>query len=235
MYDFGVCPRCQMEIASERLQASPIVCNHCGFTGDRNEKIRERKLEKRKQSLMYTISAGLVAVFIGLVIWDSHILTAVPIQAKKLVGMASPNDFQSLNEICKKRGNLECQINALKELSKSHNEANAQLGKIYLLSKKFQDAETTLQKYFREGGISLDASYDYARALEELGNVEMASRYYQAILDKKPDTLQITVTKRYIKMLLDYNRKSEAKKVLASIRKKGSNTADFMETVFENL
>jgi hypothetical protein len=101
--------------------------------------------------------------------------------------------------------------------------------------KKNEEAAKTLELYFRDGGISLDASYDYARALEALGNVDMAGKYYQSILDSKPDTLQITVTKRYVQMLIDFNRRAEAKKVLASVRDKGSNTENFMDMVFQDL
>jgi glutaminase len=235
MYDFGVCKQCKMEISEERLQAQPVVCNHCGYSPSENQTRVAKSLDRKVRSTMYTISISMCFVFVGLVIWDNHILTAAPIQAKQLLGMASAEDHETMYEICKQRLNVKCQIENLKSLAKYKNEALATLGKTYLLLKKNEEAAKTLELYFRDGGISLDASYDYARALEALGNVDMAGKYYQSILDSKPDTLQITVTKRYVQMLIDFNRRAEAKKVLASVRDKGSNTENFMDMVFQDL
>ncbi|NQZ02456.1 MAG: hypothetical protein HRT45_17495 [Bdellovibrionales bacterium] len=224
-----------MEIAEERLQGRPVVCNHCGYSPSENQTRVAKRLDRRIRSMMYSISIGLGLLFMGLVVWDNHVFTAVPIQAKQVLGMSAAEDHESMYEICKKRLNVECQIEQLQQLSRYKNEALATLGKTYLLTKQYDLSAKSLEQYFQDGGLSLDASYDYARALEAVGNVDMAGKYYQSILDSKPETLQITVTKRYVQMLLDYNRRAEAKKVLASVRDKGSNTANFMDMVFQDL
>ncbi|MEO0336527.1 MAG: hypothetical protein AAF202_09035 [Pseudomonadota bacterium] len=235
MYDFGVCKQCKMEISEERLQNLPVVCNHCGYSHSDNQAKLTKRLDRKIRSSMYSISLAMGLLFVGLVIWDNYVFTAAPIQAKKLIGIASAEDYETMYEICKQRLNVKCQVENLKALSKYKNEALATLGNTYYLLKRFDESARTLEQYFQDGGISLDASYDYARALEAMGNIDMAGKYYQSIIDSKPETLQITVTKRYVQMLLDYNRKAEAKKVLASVRDKGSNTANFMDMVFQDL
>lgn len=235
MYDFGACPRCQMEIPSERLRESVIICSHCGHTTNQKQTQLEKKAEKRYVTLVTSLCAVLTMAFVLVVQWDNHVMEALPLKAKQMMGAASAGDLTRLREICKDRKNLECQVEVTQQLTRVDNEAFAELGKMQYLMGKHREAMRSFSKYFDNGGLSLDASYHYARSLEKDGQVEQAAKYYEDVIAGKPDTLQITVTKNYIKMLMEYNRKQQAKNVLANIRKRGSNTTDFMDPVFKEL
>jgi tetratricopeptide (TPR) repeat protein len=235
MYDFGACPRCKMEIESERLRNSVIVCNHCGYTAN----MVQRKIEQAAEKSFIVIATGLCALmsfaFVMAVQWDTHTFEVLPLKAKQMIGMTTASDLQRLVEICESRKNVDCQLQATEQLTRFDNEAFASLGKLHFLSNKNKQAIASFSQYFRNGGLNLEASYNFARALEKEGQVEMASQYYETVIDARPETLQITVTRHYINMLIEYNKKSEAKMVLAKIREKGANTKNFMDPVFKEL
>lgn len=235
MYNFGACPRCQLEIQSERLRSSVIVCNHCGFTGNLNQRKLEKSAEKKFITIATSVCALLTFSFVMIVKWDTYSLEVLPLKAKQLVGMSSAEDLKRIVEICEDRKNLECQISGLEDLSKIDNEARAQLGKIYFLKDQNKLAVQRFSDYFRNGGLSFEASYMFARSLEKDGQIELASQYYESVLNSKPDTLQITVTRHYINMLTEYNKRDQAKLVLSKIREMGANTKNFMDPVFKEL
>ncbi len=235
MYDFGACPRCQMEVPSERLRESVIVCSHCGFTTNQKQIQIEKKADKRYITLVSSLCAVLTMAFILIVQWDTHVLEVLPLKTKQLMGAASARDLIRIQEICEDRKNLTCQLEALQQLSRLDNEAYADLGKMLYLMGENKQAMTAFTKYFQNGGLSLDASYHFARSLEKDGQVEQASKHYEDVIAAKPGMLQITVTKNYIKMLMEYNKKKQARTVLKKIRKHGTSTSDFMDPIFKEL
>lgn len=235
MYDFGACPRCQMEIPSERLRESVIICSHCGYTTNQKQNQIEEKADKRYIALVSSICAAMTMAFVLIVQWDTHVLEAVPIKAKQMMGAASADELVRIREICEERKNLECQLEANKQLSRLDSEAYADLGKMLYLMGENKQAIAAFTKYFENGGLSLDASYHFARSLERDGQVEQASKHYEEVIAAKPDTLQITVTKNYIKMLMEYNKKKQARNVLKKIRKRGTSASDFMDPIFKEL
>lgn len=235
MYDFGSCPRCQMELSSERLQNEVIVCNHCGYTGDKVQSKKEKKAEKRFIQTLTAFCAMITVLFVMIVQWDTFFIEIIPLKTKQLAGSADLADLQRIQQICASRKNLDCQMQAYKAMAPLDNEAYAELGRMQSLLGDTKTALVSFQNYFKNGGLSLDASYNYARTLEKDGQIDKASEYYDNVLAAKPNVLQITVTKNYIKMLMDYNKKKQAKVVLLRIRRKGSNTKEFMDPVFKEL
>lgn len=235
MYDFGACPRCQMEIPSVRLRESVIVCSHCGFTTNQKQTQIEKKADKRYIAIVSSFCAAMTMAFVFIVQWDNHVIEVLPLKAKQILGAASADDLIRIREICGDRKNLTCQLETNIQLSRMDNEANADLGKMYYLIGENKKAIATFEKYFANGGLSLDASYHFARSLEKDGQVEQASKRYEDVIAAKPDTLQITVTKNYIKMLMDYDKRNQAKNVLKKIRRRGTSSSDFMDPVFKEL
>lgn len=51
MMAFGACPQCKLDISEERKKQSPVVCNHCGFTGSKILTQFEARGEKDYYSL----------------------------------------------------------------------------------------------------------------------------------------------------------------------------------------
>lgn len=237
MTNHGYCPQCKLEVAD--LRSLPfLVCPHCGFTQNKNAQTSQNEISKRFIKLSIGISAAMVIAFMHAVKWDTFFFEVLPLKAKQIVGMASAEDYGRLAEMCKVRKDSECVEDMLisKVQADTKNiEVLAELGQVQFQRNKFKDTAQTLKRYFDNGGLSMDASYTYARTLGQIGMVAESSVFYQRILDSKPETLQISVTQNYVRMLMDNGRADQAKKVIESIRIKGSNAAMFMESEFQQI
>src|SRR5690606_24630914 len=167
-----------------------------------------------------------VGVFIQAVNWDRHSFEIIPLTIKEFAGVANLNDYRRLTEICIERKKWDCTESSLAKrfaLSPhSELEALADLGEVQYKRQKVREAADSLNQYFAQGGLNLDASYTYARALSDIGDLEQASTVYDRILKSKPDTLQVTVAQNYIRVLMKAQRHRQAKEVLEEIRESGA-------------
>jgi tetratricopeptide (TPR) repeat protein len=236
---FGMCPQCKQDIAEERLRESVVICQHCGFSDQKTNKSLEKKIFKSylKASLLVTVL--LVASFIQAVNWDQYFFSIIPLKIKEMTSTASTMDLKEITRICNERKKWDCvEASLLKTYQSSPNteiEALAELGKIQFQRGETDAALQTFSTYFAQGGLSLDASYDYARSLSLRGQVDQASQVYEKILEAKPDTLQVTVAQNYVRLLMNNNRFSQAKDLLEEIRKSGSNANMFMDKEFQEI
>ncbi len=79
----------------------------------------------------------------------------------------------------------------------------------------------------------LSARYDYARALAEAGDIDLAAQNFDYILKSKPEVWQITVTQKYVTMLIKAERFNQAKLVIKKIRRQDPSASQFMETEYK--
>lgn len=236
---FGVCPRCKMEISEERLRESLVVCQHCGFSDLKSNRALDKKIYQNFVRSSVLVTGLLVLSFIQAVNWDQYSLSIIPLKVKETAGIAQLDDYKDLAQACEDRKKWDCLENSLLQSFRlspnTEIESLAKLGKIQFQRGKNAEAIQTLKTYFEQGGISLEASYDYARALSQTGMVDQASQVYQQILESKPETLQVTVAQNYIRLLMKNNRYKEAKDILETIRDSGSNANMFMDKEFQQL
>ncbi|MCB0411446.1 MAG: hypothetical protein KDD22_02900, partial [Bdellovibrionales bacterium] len=234
---FGVCPRCKSKVSEERLKEAPVICNHCGYSGSQGDQKLEKKIYNTFLKFSLILCMGLVGGFIQAVNWDHYSAEIIPLKFKEMSGTADLADYQRLTEICTKRKKWDCVENALAKrfaLSpQTELESLASLGDLQYKRLRIKEAAETLNKYFAQGGLSLDAGYTYARTLSEIGDVDQASTDYSNILKSKPETLQITVAQNYIRLLMKAQRHREAKEVLDEIRDSGANANLFMEKEYK--
>ncbi len=199
------------------------------------ERQAEREIFKRFSKVSVTLSLVVVLCFIQAIKWDSHFLSIIPLQIKSMMSSLSAHDADELAKICLERKNLDCAESALQSEATTQVEALTQLGKIQMQRQKFRESANSFGSYFRSGGLSVDASYDYAKVLGQLGMIDQASQYYERVLASKVDALQVTVTQSYVKMLIANKRSAQAKTVIDGIRAKGGNASLFMESEYAQL
>lgn len=237
MTNHGYCPQCKLEVTDNRSLPF-MVCPHCGFTQNKSFQASQQEVSKRFIKWSVGISAVMVIAFVHAVQWDTFFFEVIPLKAKQIVGMASAEDYGRLAEMCKVRKDSECVESMLisKVQADSKNvETLAELGQVQFLRNKYKESAQTLKKYFDNGGLSMDAAYTHARALGHVGMVDESALFYQRVLDAKPDTMQISVTQNYVRMLMDAGRPDQAKKVIESIRVKGENAGMFMESEMQQI
>lgn len=237
MTNHGYCPQCKLEVTDSRSLPF-FICPHCGFTHNKSDKTSQNEVSKRFIKWSVGLSAVMVISFVHAVNWDNFFFEVIPLKAKQIVGMASAQDYGRLAEMCKVRKDSECVENMLTSKVQSDSkdiEILTELGQVQFQRNKFKESAQTLKRYFDNGGLNMDASYTYARALGQIGMVDESAQFYQRVLDSKPETMQISVTQNYVRMLMDAGRADQAKKVIESIRVKGSNAAMFMESEFQQI
>lgn len=236
MLEFGACPRCKMDVSPERKKLSPVICDHCGYTLTGNEQKLEEQLQTKTIMVMGSLAAFAVASFIQLSMWDNHALDILPINAKGLIGIHSVSDAEAKAEICMDLKKWDCVETEYLLTAKADPTKFLRAGNFQMKRAKFNEAAQSYYKFFQGGGQDLEASYNYAKALAELGQVDDAVKYFDQVLAAKPGVLQITVVNNYVKLLMKHQRYDQARVLIEQIRKDGGETAgSFMESEFQQI
>jgi len=214
-----------------------VVCPSCGYTESVREAHLETHLEKRFIKIAIIVATLLIAGFYQSVNWDTYALEVIPLKIKQWSGAASPVDLDRIAEICKERRKHDCveiaygtKADIFRDL-----EALSLLGQYQVKREKFAEAVGTFKRYFDQGGLDIEASYQFAKSLGKVGQVEDSVRYFEQVLQAKPDTLQITVTQAYVKMLTDNGRAEQALKVIEDTRKTSPSANLFMQAEYKDL
>jgi tetratricopeptide (TPR) repeat protein len=235
MMEFGACPRCNQDISDERKQSAVIVCDSCGWVISSSESQFREKGEKRFVRFAVILSFIMVAGFLQLAVWDNHALEVLPLQFKELIGSSSNEDLETMAQICLERKKLDCVERDYSKLGERDMKNLLRLGKFQMNREHYNEAVNTYRNFFAKGGIDLEGSYLFARALGQVGMVDEASKYFDYVLGAKPDVLQVTVIQNYVKLLMEANRLDQAKKLIESVRNKSDTSAYFMDNEFKQI
>lgn len=232
MVSYGFCPRCKQALPDERKNNPPVICPSCGWSEtDFKYKQIDKGLQKGYIAIITSLSAIAIGAFIHLVHWDRYSVEVVPLMAKKYSQSASVEDLIRLADICEERMKYDCTSENLIQaaLFPNQKELLARAGELAFKRDQLEAARGHLESYFAQGGMDLQASYIYAQVLGDLGHVDRSTQYFEYILSSKPETLQVTITHKYVRMLINNNRHEQAKTLLQDIREKGGHLALFME------
>ena len=237
MMQFGSCPRCQQVIPNDRLYSRPLICPSCGFTENLHESTLQIGQEKKFIKIALAVTAFLIVAFYQSVHWDVYAFEILPLKIKQLSGVVSARDLDRIAEICIERKKHECVEDAYASKARIYRdtEALSLLGQYQVKREKWQEAANTFRSYFNQGGLDLEASYQFAKSLGKVGQVEDSVRYFDQVLQAKPETLQITVVQNYVKMLMDNGRKDQALQVIEETRKSSPTANSFMQAEFSEL
>ena len=235
MLQFGACPRCKLDISDERKKLKPVICNHCGFSHSGKEEMVKDLAEKQTIIIYSTFVAIALGSFMQLVNWDTHSLEVIPLKVKETIGMSSPSDSERMSEICMDLKKWDCVEINYGKVAASDVAKLPRLGNFQMKRARYNEAAQSYYGFFTKGGTDLEASYNYAKALAQLGRVDDATKYFEQVLAARPDVLQVTVVQNYVKLLMDHQRFDQAKKLIQEIRGKGPDSAMFMETEYKKI
>ncbi len=227
--EFGACPQCQLDISPERKLKRPVICNHCGFTSS-NDEIMQGKIERRSIVWFSAISVFVIAAHIQLSNWDKHSLSIIPLGVKSTLGMMSQADHEHKAEICIDLKKWDCVETSYVSIAKADSTQWQRAADFQMKRAKYAEAAQSYYQFFQNGGESLEASYSYAKALAQLGQVDEATQYFDQVLASKPDVLQVTVVQSYVKLLMDHQRYDQAKVLIDKVRAQSGVTGEqFMD------
>lgn len=235
MLEFGACPQCKLDISEDRKRAIPFICNHCGFTSSNDQKVQD-EIEKRNIWAFLGISVFVVAAHIQLANWDSHSLSIIPIAVKETIGGMSSADWEKKSEICMDLKKWDCVEASYVEVAKTEPTQWQRAGDFQMKRAHWNQAAQSYYSFFQKGGENLDVSYNYAKALAKLGQVDQAVQYFDQVLAAKPEVLQITVVTNYVQLLMEHQRYDQAKVLISKVRKdSGPAGESFMDEEFKKI
>lgn len=237
MQQLGQCPVCGTALSSEKVCGQVVICE-CGWTKSIHSNQAESKLKDRTILTMVLVSALFVGSFIHAINWDRYFFDIIPLKAKEITKMATAEDYKALIAICSSRAKSDCVEKAYQNLYRllPHQiEVLAELGHLQFLRSDMHKAVQTLKLYFASGGKSIEATYDYARALSQVGLYDEALKQFQYVLRSKPQVFQISVARTYILTLIKHNKLPQAKAAIEYYRKNSTSSAFFMDPEYRLL
>jgi tetratricopeptide (TPR) repeat protein len=235
LLEFGACPLCKQDISPERKAIQPVVCNHCGHTiSDKDKYAAENEIDKKSITIMVAFSIFAAAAYIQISNWDTSWLKIIPLGAKETIGMMNKADFEQKAQICLDLKKWDCTEAAYNHVAAQDPTLWPRAAHFEMQRAKYNEAAQSYYKFFQSGGQDLESSYNYAKALSQLGQVDDAIKYFDQVLQAKPDTLQVTVIQNYVKLLMDNKRYPQAKQLIDRVRKDGGESAgSFMESEYK--
>jgi tetratricopeptide (TPR) repeat protein len=153
-----------------------------------------------------------------------------------MVGSHGVADAEAKAEICMDLKKWDCVETEYLTIAQSNPPQYIRAGGFQMKRAKYNEAAQSYYKFFQSGGQGLEASYNYAKALAELGQVDEAVKYFDQVLAAKPDTLQVTVVTNYVKLLMKHQRYDQAKVLIQKVRTEAGPTAEsFMTAEFNEI
>lgn len=236
MLEFGACPQCKMDLSPERKMLKPMICNHCGYTSGNDEKV-QNEIEKKNIVIFSIFSVFVIAAHIQLTNWDKHYFSIIPIAVKETIGAASSSDYESKAQICMDLKKWDCVEASYIQTAKAEPTLWKRAGDFQMKRAKYAEAARSYYPLFQNGAVQdIEVSYNYAKALAAIGQVDEAVAYFDAILAARPETLQVTVVNNYVKLLMEHKRFEQAQVLISKVRKDSGPAGEaFMEEEFTKI
>jgi len=208
------CPLC----ASTMNKMSQTVYCDCGWHKSFDKKYQMKTQGKITLGLMVA-GCLLIGVFFHLKHWSSFSLSIVPLKTMQWSGWLAKKSFTQLKTICMNLKKYDCVEEAYRSFFHSSADINilAQLDHFQYNRKKFNRAAKTYKKYFINKGNDIKTAYNYARILESKGYTDKALAYYQYAIRAEPHTIQVTIMRSYIDLLMKLGKVDRAKKELSDL------------------
>ncbi len=233
---FGSCPVCKSDISQDRLQQQVTICNSCGWSDNQTAKDTEHKSTKQFIFVATLVSILMIGGFIQTVNWSFYSFEIIPLKVKHFAGIASTKDLHRIAEICTKRHKPQCVEQVHGDLLRNDSanlEVLEKYGAILVNNKKIKLAAQAYSNYFQHGGTGLKAAYEYAKVLGNLERTDESKEYFNYVIQSRPETMQVTVTQKYVDMLYKAGHYREAHKIILNFKKRGAR--HFMEAKFKEL
>lgn len=225
------CPACGRAIDSQRLFLDMVVCE-CGWTRSQRSQQAEQRRDMRTAVTLVSIAVAIVLSFIHIVRWDKYAIEITTLTAKEYMALATTPDLERKVIICRERLNHDCVAATLERLVLRNPKKLtylADLGKIRAQLQSWDLAEKSFQAYIEHGGREHEVVYELAKVYAALGQVDLASKYFDLTLSIKPDVLQVQVVRVYVSMLMGFGRYSQAQDLIYRVRRSGVNAAFFLD------
>ncbi len=205
------------------------------------------KVDQELENSMFIVTAALGAIVIAALIqiyfWDKYSLDIIPITVKEVVGATSPSDWEEKAAICTELKKWDCVEAQYRKAAQFDKSQYVRLGNFQFARGKYDRAARSFAIYFESSGNltgilkgeDTEIALTYAKALTELNQSEEAAKFYEKVLESKPDAVQVPVIHAYVKMLFKNGKYGRARVLIEDVRKSSSTAAQFMEAEYQQI
>ena len=209
------CPVC----GSSLKKAGQTSFCACGWSKSFNQKEQKQAQKSIAKNIMIA-GFGLMASIVYIGSWGSSSFEIVPLKARQWTGQMNKASFARMKHICMRLKKYDCVENAQKSFFQASGDMKAleDLGEFQYRRKRFEQAKRTYHQYFTKKGTSVKSAYNYAKLLEKTGKNDDALSYYQYALKVRPKSVQITVMRSYIDLLVKTGKSHQARQELSRLK-----------------
>lgn len=197
--------------------------------------IEKKPAEKKTALFMVILGFTLLGGLIQVVNWDKYALSVIPLQTSVLFGSATIADHEAFSQICLERKKYDCAKDHLMSLVKSDSqnlEAQLSLGLLQVRMSELPAAKETLGLYLENGGDDPRAKFNLAKVLTQQDQIGEALKIYKNLLRSKTGVFQVSVTKEYIRTLMQAKKWKLAKAAIQQARLRSQAHNAFMASEY---
>lgn len=224
-----ICPVCSNKVHKEQFVGSVAHCS-CGAAIAMDSNLVSKR-DKASMSLIF-MTILIIASVMHVVNWDTYALQIVPLKLKQLIGAASAHDLASIGEICDQRQKSNCVVDSYTNaytIDTKHIQGLVRVGELQVQAKEYRQGVITYTNYFKSGGKDLEARYNYARALAEIGDFKSSKKQFSFLLSAKGGPSKFTIARSYVEYLIRFKEYTLAKEIIEKHRKSDEGAGLFLE------
>ena len=209
------CPLC----GEKFNKAGKTFFCQCGWHKSCNKKIQSR-IQKEVAKGIVMAGIGLMAGIVYINHWGTSSFKAMPLKIAQWTDQLNESSFTSLKKMCLELKKYDCVEQAHHSFLRSSGnlEVLAELGNFQYRRRKFKAASMTYNQYFTKKGKDVKAAYNYARILEKEGKAKSALSYYEYALTMHSNTIQVTIIRSYINLLVKSGQHNKARQQLLKLK-----------------
>ena len=189
-------------------------------------------MEKKTIVSMVTGVAVMMALFLHFATWGSYSFAVPFVKLQDMTGMLSKKGYLDYAKSCEELRKWSCAKQAYANLYKKHGEVLGieKLARFQVRLGEMDDAMSAFEIYFRKGGKSGEAAYEYAKLLEQRGMDNEAMKFYDISIAERPKVLAIQATGGIIRILTKQGRVVEVRDRILSFHGSAENAKTFFVT-----
>jgi tetratricopeptide (TPR) repeat protein len=210
----------------------PLLSCKCGWVDPTRALNAIDQIEKKTILSMVVGVALMMALFLHFATWGSYSFAVPFVKLQDMTGMLSKQGYIDYAKSCESLRKWACAKQAYTNLYKKHGEVYGieKLARFQVRLGEMDEAMQTFDIYFRKGGKSGDAAYEYARLLDQRGMENDAIKFYDQSIEARPKVLAIQATAGIIRILTKQGRVTEVRERILAFQGSAENAKGFFVT-----
>jgi len=195
----------------------------------------DKDLERSSATIMVVLATLVVATIMQIGAWDKYSLDVIPLLLKEMVGATSPQDWEDKAKMCWELKKWDCVEYEYTKSAQNDRGQYVRLGHYQMRRLKFDKAANSFRIFFKGGGEDIEAAKAYAKALAETNQFDESSKYFNLVLDTRPESLQIPVVLDFVKLLMKNEKYEHARRLIEDVRKQNPAGSQFMDSEYKQI